>query len=397
MRIAFISDWFAEKMGYAENCLPRATAALGHEVHVVTSNVQPYFNSPSYRETYEPFIGPPIVPRGVRSYDGYTLHRLPHSHCLGRLRIRGLLPTLLRIRPDVIQTFEVASLATYEAALGSAVLGSRVFFETHIHASVFPPPGVGMSAARRWQMRAAHFLGRAASWRSEKCYAISPDAAAIAARYLGVPSRKVSVCSLGVDTDLFHAADDEASRAQRKRLRDELGFRSSDIVCIYTGRFAKDKGPQVLAQAIDRLARSGKPFRALFVGNGTAEEVTFLQGCSGCRVHPFVSANELPEFYRAADVGVWPMQESTSQLDAAACGLPLVLSDRIHVRERVEGNGLLYHEGDPADLTARLEELSSAEIRRQLGDAGTRKMREQFSWKAIAASRIRDYEAALRN
>jgi hypothetical protein len=57
MRIAIISDWFSEKMGYAENCLPKALASLGHEVHLITSNVQPYFNSPNYRETYDLLSG----------------------------------------------------------------------------------------------------------------------------------------------------------------------------------------------------------------------------------------------------------------------------------------------------------------------------------------------------
>lgn len=36
MQIAIVSDWFSEKMGYAENFLPKAMASLGHEVHLVT-------------------------------------------------------------------------------------------------------------------------------------------------------------------------------------------------------------------------------------------------------------------------------------------------------------------------------------------------------------------------
>ncbi len=70
MRIVLISDWFAEKMGYAENCLPKALAALGHEVHLVTSIGQVYFNSPSYSATYEEFLGPAVVPAGVKAWDG---------------------------------------------------------------------------------------------------------------------------------------------------------------------------------------------------------------------------------------------------------------------------------------------------------------------------------------
>src|SRR5690242_17600122 len=105
-------------MGYAENCLPKALAALGHEVHVVSANVQPYFDSPSYAATYEPFIGPPVVPTGEKELDGFVLHRLPFGRLFGRLRIRGLLAKLRAIGPDVVQTLEAAAISTYEAALG---------------------------------------------------------------------------------------------------------------------------------------------------------------------------------------------------------------------------------------------------------------------------------------
>src|SRR5512141_1345098 len=98
MRIVLISDWFAEKMGYAENCLPRALAALGHEVHLITSNAQPYFDKPLYEKTYEPFIGPGIVAVGKKETDGYTLHRLPYGRVMGRLRIQGLIGFLRTLR-----------------------------------------------------------------------------------------------------------------------------------------------------------------------------------------------------------------------------------------------------------------------------------------------------------
>jgi len=69
MRIVVVADWFSEKMGYSENCLPKALASLGHEVHLVTTEAQVYYNQPTYRATYEPFIGPPIVPRVVKAHD----------------------------------------------------------------------------------------------------------------------------------------------------------------------------------------------------------------------------------------------------------------------------------------------------------------------------------------
>jgi glycosyltransferase involved in cell wall biosynthesis len=92
---------------------------------------------------------------------------------------------------------------------------------------------------------------------------------------------------------------------------------------------------------------------------------------------------------------VWPRQESTSQLDAAAAGLPIILSDRVTVLDRVTGNGLTYLEGDPVDLGERIKSLGQESIRRQLGTAGSLKMKAQFSWLQIAEKRAADYASSV--
>jgi glycosyltransferase involved in cell wall biosynthesis len=399
MKIALISDWFSEKMGYSENCLPKALALLGHEVHLVTSDAQIYFDSPTYRETYEQFLGPPRVPQGTKIVDGYTVHRLPiaDGHLLWRHQryIKRLGPTLVKLRPDVIQTFDIASPTTYVAATTKALTRAKLFLEAHMHASVFSagPPKTTM----RGHIHAAMIKGlnSLSSLAAVKCYAISNDAAELAVEHMGVERSKVEVCSLGVDTDLFRRPIDTEASCVRQDLRRQLGFADSEIVCVYTGRLTADKGPLILAQAIDRLATRGRPFRGLFVGSGRESDLRQIRDCRGCVVQPFVPVRDLPPFYWVADVGVWPKQESTSQLDAAACGLPLVLSNRIEVKERIDGNGFMYDEGDPDSLASALERLEDAGVRTRMGAIGSERMQALFSWRKIAAKRVRDYEEAL--
>jgi glycosyltransferase involved in cell wall biosynthesis len=398
MKIVLISPWFAEAMGYAENCLPKALASLGQEVHLITTNLQPYFNSPNYRETYEPFLGPAVVECGVKSTDGYTLHRLPHIAHRGRPRIRGLSAELRALRPDIVQTFEAGGWTIYEAAWERRRTGYRLFLETHEHASVYPGSSWRARTHGVWQRFAvAPTVSQWVSHVIQKCYPISPDSAEIAARYFGISRRKICIAPLGVDTDLFQPVADDSTRRRRDQIRNTLGFRPSDLVCLYTGRFSPQKDPLALAQAVTALRAEGHSFRGLFVGSGTHAEVAAIQGCTGCVTHPFVSFRDLPAYYQAADIGVWPKQESTSQLDAAACGLPIVISDRVTATERVEGNGLVYREGDQADLRRALLNLSNGERRQQFGMAGAAKMRQRFSWRLIAERRLADFEAALHN
>jgi glycosyltransferase involved in cell wall biosynthesis len=393
MRIVLVSEWFSEKMGYAENFLPKALADLGHEVHLITSNVQPYFNNPDYETTYFPFIGPAIQECGKKDYDGYVIHRLEHRTFRSHLVIKNLLYEIKNVKPQVVQTFDDGGLITYQVAAGQLIYGYKLFLETHRHASAFPPANQFKDnpLSLKWQVykKIGHFV----SSRIEKCYPISPDAAEISVRFFGIDRLKIEITPLGVDTAMFKPITTNEEVENRKRLREQFGFSDSDLVCIYTGRFSEDKNPLCLAKAVEILFKEGVLIKGLFLGAG-AQSAGILN-CDGCFVHPFVPATDLPNYYRAADIGVWPRQESTSQIDAAACGLPTIISDQTHVSERIAGNGLTYIENDQNDLAKKINLLVDPDKRREMGAIASKRMVELFSWESIAKKRISDYLSAL--
>ena len=80
---------------------------------------------------------------------------------------------------------------------------------------------------------AAMIVPPLASLAVTKCYAISPDCAEVATRFYGVRDAKVTIHSLGTDTDLFHPAETDDDRSNRQALRQSLGFGDDDIVCVY--------------------------------------------------------------------------------------------------------------------------------------------------------------------
>lgn len=126
-----------------------------------------------------------------------------------------------------------------------------------------------------------------------------------------------------------------------------MGYNDDEIVCLYTGRFTESKGPLILAQAVNYLQEMGhSKFKGLFVGQGDKEYQNMIKNTKGCTIHPFVEVNELPKFYKSLDIGVWPLQESTSQLDAAACGMPIIINEKVEDNLRTEGNGLRYRDRD---------------------------------------------------
>jgi glycosyltransferase involved in cell wall biosynthesis len=388
MKIVILSNWFSDRMGYIENCLPKSLAKLGHEVHVVASTAQVYYNSPDYSSVYEPFLGKNIQEEGVKMIDGYTLHRIPFRNIDNKVCFKKLGKKLREIDPDVVQVFDAFSFTTLQAAYYKILLGYKLFTANHTVASVFPLFQEGNGT---FFHKAVFFItrtvpGKIISWVTSKCYPATIDALDIAVKYYGVPASKVKLASLGVDTDFFCPAD----TTERKAKRSELGFTESDIVVIYTGRFTEGKNPLCLAKAIDKLVGEGEPFKGLFMGNGPQiEEIKKMRGCT---VLKFVPYHELPAYYAIADIGSWPRQESTSMIDAAACGLPIVISNKVQAMERVEGNGLTYVENDVNDLAAVIKKLKDASLRSQLGNFGVSKIQNNYSWDKIAKERIEDYK-----
>ena len=394
MKIVLLTAWYSERMGYIENCLPKSLAKMGHEVHLISSTAQVYYNSPDYEKVYEPFLGKNILAEGVRQVDGYNLHRIPFRSINGKVCFKKLRRTLKKIKPEVVQVFDPSSYTTLQAAYHKLFLGYKLFTANHTVASVFPLYRQGKNS---FGHRIAFFFlrtvpGRMISWLTSRSFPATIDALDLAVKYYGIQKHKVKLASLGVDTDLFCPAK---STDQRSAGRKELGFKEGDIVCIYTGRFTEGKDPLLLARAIHDLAEAGEPFKAVFMGDGPQLEE--IKKKNGCVVHKFVPYHELPGYYALADIGCWPRQESTSMIDAASCGLPILISDKVQAKERVEGNGLTYAENDVDDLRLVLMELKDQDLRAKLGRAGTEKIRDRFSWDMIAKERMRDYEFFVRS
>jgi glycosyltransferase involved in cell wall biosynthesis len=382
-------------MGYLENMLPRHLARLGADVHVITTDLPPYYGMADTDKTYRGFVKSLQVHR-VERYDDFTVHVMGHRHVCGHTWVAGLKSKLIELSPDIVQTTTTLGWFPLQAVAAKPFVRFKLFVGSHYHKSVFP---LAQKPLRWWDPKFVGCLttralpGKIVSAASEKCYAITPDCAELAVRFFGVSRKKVSVLPLGVDTSIFWPAEDEVSVRDRRLTRERMGFAENEIVCVYSGRFSHDKNPAILAQSIARLRGRGEPYRGLFIGNGVQAGV--ISALGGNTINPFVPVAQLGELYRACDIAVWPTQESTSMLDAAACGLPIIANDTMQAPERVSGNGMTYRLNNQADLERALLSLRDAATRRRLGWVGCRKMASKFSWQSIARRRLRDYEAAL--
>ena len=400
MKIVIVTGWFSEQMGYSESCLAKALASNGHEVSVVTSTANVYCDEPYYDDIYEPFLGPRYLKPKTYKVDGYTVHRLPIIIRWKRIHIfKNLIKTIKSIKPDVVQCYEPTSMITLFVALARPFLRYKLFTAIHTVASVYPAyfNYSKFNFLQKLRLRVLDTLpGKIISIFTTISYGATVDASEIGAKFFGIPKHKIKTDPLGVDTQSFSPINSSKIFIQeRNELRNKYNIKPEDILCIYTGRFTEGKNPLILAQAIDLLSQKGFNFKALFIGTGN--QISKIKEHRNCIVRPFVLYNQLPKYYRMAEIGVWPKQESTSMIDAAASGIPIVVSSKVQATERVENNGLTYIENNVQDLVLQLSKLSDEKVRNRYGSNGRKKMKKHFSWNSIAQKRIIDYSAQIKD
>ncbi len=396
MRVVLIADNYDRKMGYLQNNLPKVMGELGVDMHVITLDLPPYYMFPDVRKAYEGFSSEPLIPGTVEKLEGHTLHIIGHKKQLGYVRGVGLKEKIAELKPDIVQTMAAISWIPLDCAVLKRKLGFKLFTASHYTASVFPLATAGLPKFHPQMIKAflTRFLhGRWISWHTERFYGATVDCTKVAVDFFGVEPHKTAQSELGVDTNIFYPVTTDEDRESRNQVRAKFGISDDQIFVLYTGRFFPEKQPIVLAKAIAKLRAMGEPYTAVFMGSGEQKEG--IEACEGCIVSPFVPFVELGNYFRAADIGCWPAAESMSMIDAAACGIPIVINHTVQATERVEGNGLMYQLMDVDDLVRVLLELKDPALRKKLGDFGAEKIREQFSWKSLAKQRIADYEAAL--
>ena len=197
---------------------------------------------------------------------------------------------------------------------------------------------------------------------------------------------------VGNGTDLSSFGPDQRARAA---VRAEWGIDPDDVVVGGVGRLVAEKGIAEFAEAAQKLAGRA---RFVWVGPPDPDKPDALTGDHDA-VQFVGGRNDMAAVYNAFDVFVLPSYRegfSRSGMEAAATGLPLVLSDIRGCREvgRQEQEALLVPPADGAALTGAIERLlDDAGLRQRLGASARRRALAEFDQVAVAAMSLQTYAA----
>lgn len=200
----------------------------------------------------------------------------------------------------------------------------------------------------------------------------------------------------GVDLDRFHP-----DKAMRNSIRDEWGLPAGACLLLFVGRLNRDKGVLDLAQAFAQLADTRDDVWLAVVGPDEAaidHEFESVCGSAASRVRR-IGYTAVPEqIMAAADIFVLPSYREgfgSVVIEAAACGLPAVVSRIYGLTDAVEENvtGLMHPAGDVVALRDCLARLCSDEgLRLKMGKAALERASRSFSIQDVTAALVAYYK-----
>ncbi len=181
--------------------------------------------------------------------------------------------------------------------------------------------------------------------------------------------------------------------SRRADLRHALGVAEHEVAILSVGRLIPFKATADLVSGVAACRVSGA--RLVLVGDGPLRGTLEAQSAQlGVRT-TFVGdlpSTRLAEAYVAADVFALVSRRETWGVvvnEAMACGLPLILSDRVGAaRDLLEpgGNGELVHAGDVESVAAAVDRLAGdADLRRRYGERSRELIREWGYESSVAA------------
>ena len=176
-------------------------------------------------------------------------------------------------------------------------------------------------------------------------------------------------------------------------IQPERNFAKDKLELLFVGRFAFNKGINLLMEAVKQLNNEGYENRLIFnlVGKGPLYEQYIKEyNFKNVNFIGFADDDKLTQLYKDNDLFVFPTRFEgmpTVVLEAMAAAMPIIVSDTGATAELVDSsNGFLIETDNVRALKwaiQRFYQLKPAE-RRELANTSYKKVTEKFTWPRVA-------------
>jgi len=305
-----------------------------------------------------------------------------------------IVPTLWRLRPDVLWVFGYAFLTHQMAAWWQYIHRAPLLVreeQTLLH-------------PRTWWKRVIKQVALGALLRGQRGLYIGSRNMLWFRKY-GITTSNLYFTPYAVDNDSL-AAEAARMRPQKRTIRDSFGIGWDDgPVILFVGRLVPKKQPEFLIDAFKRV-REMKHCTLLIVGSGPLEDMLRLkvadENVPNVHFQGFMNQTEISQAYVAADIFVLPSKEHETWgvvvNEAMNFQLPIVVSDMVGCAVDLVKhgeNGFVFSSDSLDQLVEYLLTLvDSAELRHIMGLRSSQRIRG-FSYDVSADGVVRAISAAV--
>lgn len=355
MKIVHLEDFIHPDTGYQVNLLGRLQVQQGHEVEVVTGELD---KIPSELTAF--FGRDDIEGRDARfkQETGVKIHRIPlFGFYSGRAIFRPikLIRKVLSLKPSVLFVHGEDTLTGIIFILISRWLPFPIVLDCHM---------LEMASMNKYReyFRSFYKTFITPIILKRNIPLIRVVDSDFVQKCLGIPLSHTDLLSLGTDTDRFRP-DGE----QRAKVRTDLGLSLDSFLILYAGKLDETKGGKLLSEALHSKieTKTGKKIEFLIIGNTIGEygkDVEEQLSNSENKIVrlPTQRYLDLAKYYQAADLAVYPKQCSMSFFEVQACGVPVLFEENeINAQRGQRSNAFFFKPDDTREFRERLIEIAS--------------------------------------
>ena len=407
MKILHIIGYFQPELGYEEYYTAMNQVKMGHDVHVITSDmIFPFKNvekmlkqSGSKYKTRKRKVG-------FSKVDGIKVYRLPHYlEYMDCIFVRGMKKHICKIDPDIIHVHEPKQGTGFQGVY-HAKDRYPIVIDSHdcglINTDVYILDK-SLRSLKALVIRYEYygFRKRLANYSFKRTkHIIAPVKCVV--DFLdwvyGIKGKKVRYVPLGADSSVFYP-----DNRKRKKIRKKLDIGDDEVVITTSGIMSERKRIDVLIKTFHKLQKDHK-IRLLIIGEGSEEYVGSLKDLvkrlklkGKVTFAGFLSKEVLNEYLNASDIGAWVANNSVSMIEAMACGLPVIIPEMQFHEPATYGNGFIFPKNDFRRFEDYLKKLvENPELRKKMGKNSLDAVERDLSYVAYTKKILDIYEERLK-
>ena len=337
MRIVHIEDFFHPEAGYQLNILSKYMVKLGHEVYVITSEME---KMPDYLTS---FFGKENITEKDDEFErlyGVKIIRIPLKRYVSGRSVysKNIFRVVEELKPDILYVHGNDTLIGMQYIMRNRRCTFPIISDSHMSE---------MASLNKFAKVFRFVYSHTVAKRIIKdgITVIRTVDIPYVEKYLGIPLKQCPWISFGSDLMLYNK-----NLKSKEVFRQREGIKETDRVFIYAGKLDAAKGGAILADAIKEQIEAPNGGKAIFVivGKTVGEygkqvEKVFSESKNRIMRFPTQKYVNLAKYYQIADFAIFPRQCSLSFFDVQACGLPVISEDnKINIERMRHGNGYTF-------------------------------------------------------